>query len=193
LPGVQSFTIVVRAVVAKNYMLRFKCPQGDADELLILRNREETLEQVQNMAWYFECPVHGVQQEIPVETKEMATPLSPEVRPIRMAAANMLKARRRSKRLPLRVPVAVYGRNRRMGAFREETVTDLVNAHGGLVALTTRVGLGETFLVVNKATQEEQQCRVVYVEPLEGPKKKVGFALLLSAPNFWRIDFPPTN
>jgi hypothetical protein len=80
-----------------------------------------------------------------------------------------------------------------MGTFREDTMTELVNAHGGLVALTTRVGPGETFLIVNKATQEEQQCRVVYVEPLEGVKKKVGFALMLSAPNFWKTNFPPTN
>ena len=179
--------------MTKNYMLRFKCSQGDTDEILILRNRAETLEQVQNMAWHFECPVHGVQLEIPVETKEITTPLSPEARLIRMVAANMLKARRRSKRLHLRIPVDVYGRNWRTGAFREETATELVNAHGGLVALTTRVGPGETFLVVNKATQEEQQCRVVYVEPLEGLKKKVGFALLLSAPNFWRANFPPTS
>jgi hypothetical protein len=179
--------------VTKNYMLRLKCSQGDADEILILRNREETLDQVQNMAWHFECPVHGVQQEIPIETKEMTTPLSPEVRPKRMAAANMLKARRRSKRLQLKIPVAVCGRNKRMWTFREETVTELVNVHGGLVALATRVGPGETFLLTNKATQEEQQCRVVYVEPLEGPKKKVGFALLLSAPNFWRANFPPIN
>jgi len=179
--------------VTKNYMLRFKCSQGDTDEILILRNREETLEQVQNMAWHFDCPVHGVQLQIPVETKEMATPLSPEARLVRTVAANTLKPRRRSKRLQLRIPVAIYGRNRRMGTFREETVTELVNAHGGLVALNTRVGPGETFLVVNKATQEEQQCRVVYVEPLEGLKKKVGFALLLSAPNFWRANFPPTS
>jgi hypothetical protein len=179
--------------MAKNYMLRFKCPHGDADEQLILRNREETLEQVQNMAWHFECPVHGVQQEIPIETKEIVTPLSPEARLVRMVAANMLKPRRRSKRLQLRIPVAVCGRNSRMGTFREETETHQVNSHGGLVTLAARVGLGETFLVVNKATEEEQQCRVVYVGALEGTKKKVGFSLLLSAPNFWRINFPLVN
>ena len=173
-------------------MLRFKCPEGDADEKLILRNREETLEQIQNMAWHFECPVHGVQREIPVETKEITTPLNPESQPIkRMTGPKRFEARRRSKRLHLRIPVAVYGQNRKTGVFREETATDVVNANGGLVSLAARVGLGETFLVVNKATQEEQQCRVVYVGPLEGQKKKVGFALLRSVPSFWRVDFPP--
>jgi hypothetical protein len=180
--------------VTKNYRLRLTCSQGDADEILILWTREETLEQIQNTAWHFECPVHGVQKEIPVETKEIITPLSPQVPPIkRMTAAKIFKARRRSKRLHLSIPVAIYGHSRRMGAFREETATDLVNANGGLVALAARVVMGETFLVVNKATQEEQQCRVVYVAPLEGPKKKVGFELLRSAPYFWRVDFPPTT
>jgi hypothetical protein len=180
--------------MAKNYMLRLKCPQGDGDQLLNLRNRGESLAQICNTAWHFECPVHGVQHEIPVEVKETTTPLCSEAQPIRaMTAPKMFKARRRSKRLHLRVPVAVYGRNNNTGAFREETATDLVSAHGGLVALGTRVGLGETFLVVNKATQEEQQCRVVYIGPMEGPKKKVGFALLWSAPHFWRVDFPPTT
>lgn len=194
LPDMHSFRILAWGPVAKNYMLRFKCSQGDADEILILRNREETLEQVQNSTWHFECPVHGVQKEIPVETKEITTPLDLEIQPTRrVTAGRMLKARRRSKRIHLRIPVAVYGQNRAAGAFREETATDTINAHGGMVVLSARVGLGETFLVVNKATQEEQQCRVVYVGPLEGHKKKVGFTLMRSAPHFWRVDFPPTN
>jgi len=185
---------VSRAIVAKNFILRLKCPHGDGDQLLNLRNREETLEQVQNTAWHFECPVHGVQQEIPVEVKETATSFGPGASLIRATTgAKNPKIRRRSKRLSLKIPVAVYGRNSRMGAFREETATDLVSAHGGQVALGARVGLGETFLVVNKATQEEQQCRVVYVGPMEGLKKKVGFALLQASPRFWKVDFPPTN
>jgi hypothetical protein len=191
---IQSFRILPWGTVTKNYMLRFRCAQGDADEILILQNRNETLEQIQNSSWHFECPVHGVQKEIPIETKEINAPVSLEVHPtIRTASGRALKARRRSKRIHLRIPVAVYGQNRAIGAFREETATDIVNAHGGLVALSSRVALGEIFLVVNRATQEEQQCRVVYVGPLEGQKNKIGFALLRSAPYFWRVDFPPTS
>ena len=190
--GIQPFTISSGSAVTKNYMLRFKCPQGDADEILFLQNREESLGQVQNTAWHFECPVHGVQKEIPVEAKEITNLFGSELQPSKKTpAAKMLKVRRRSKRLHLRIPVAVYGNNRRIGAFREETATDLVSANGGLVTLSARVGLGETFLVVNKSTQEEQQCRVAYVGPLEGSKNKVGFALLRSAPYFWKVDFPP--
>ena len=191
---IHSFRILPWGTVAKNYLLRLRCARGDADEILILRNREETLEQIQNSTWHFECSVHGVQQEIPIETKEITAPVSMEVRPtIRPASARTLKARRRSKRIHLRIPVAVYGQNRAAGPFREETATDIVNAHGGVVALSSRVALGEIFLVVNRATQEEQQCRVVYVGPQEGQKQKIGFALLRPAPHFWRVDFPPTS
>jgi hypothetical protein len=139
--------------VTKNYRVRLKCSQGDADKILILWNRQETLEQIQNMAWHFECPVHGVQKEIPVDAKEITTFLSPQGPPIkRTTAAKIFKVRRRSNRLHLRIPVAVYGHNRRIGTFREETETDLVNANGGPVALAAGVGMGDAVLVVNKAT-----------------------------------------
>jgi len=176
--------------VAKNYAVTFKCPHGDADELLILRNRAETLEQILNDTWHFECPVHGIQRERPVGATEVGAALSPGAQPKRVTAARMPKAPRRSKRMSFRVPVVVYGQNRSVGAFHEETFTNLVSAHGGLVALTARVGVGETVLVVNKATQEEQECRVTYVGSLGGSKKKVGLALLRSAPNFWGLNFP---
>ena len=175
--------------MVRNYAVTLKCPHGDADELLILRNREETLDQILTAMWHFECPVHGVQKEIPAGVREIASALNPDSQPRRMTA-RMPKAFRRSKRVSIRVPVVVYGQNRNVCAFREETSTNLVSAHGGLVALTARVGVGETVLVVNKATQEEQECRVTYVHSLEGPKRKVGLALLRSSPNFWGLNFP---
>lgn len=126
---------------------------------------------------------------IPAGPREEGALLSPKAKP-EGVTARMPKASRRSKRVSLRVPVVIYGQNRSAGAFHEETSTNLVSAHGGLVALTTRVGIGETVLVVNKTTQEEQECRVVSVHSLQGPKRKVGLALLRSAPNFWGLNFP---
>jgi hypothetical protein len=125
--------------MTKNYAVRLKCPHGDADESLILRNRNETVEQVQTTTWHFECPVHGVQQEIPVEVREINSVFSPKVRPMRIASARMLKAQRRTKRIPLRVPVLVYGRTKRVGAFHEDTFTSIVNAHGGLISSLPRL------------------------------------------------------
>ena len=176
-------------IVAKHYEVTFKCPHGDGDKLLILRNRKETLDQILKTTWHFECPVHGVQREIPIGAREIGVAPSPEVQPSRVTT-RMPKASRRSKRVSLRLPVVVYGQNRKVGAFREETFTNLVSAHGGLVALTARINVGETVLVVNKATQEEQECRITYVAPLVGSRQKVGLALLRSAPNFWGLNFP---
>ncbi len=97
---------------------------------------------------------------------------------------------RRSKRLSLCVAVRVYGRTRK-NAFHEETYTLSVNANGALIVLAARVELGQTILLVNKATQEEQECRVVHVGPTADGKTKVGLAFKHTAPNFWHINFPP--
>jgi hypothetical protein len=81
--------------VVRNYKVTLKCPHGDADELLLLRNRDETLEQILNASWHFECPVHGVQSEIPVGAREIGAALSPEAQPNRVTA-RIPKATRRS-------------------------------------------------------------------------------------------------
>jgi hypothetical protein len=68
-----------------------------------------------------------------------------------------------------------------------------VNAHGGLVALATKVEPGQSLLLVNEATEEEQSCRVVYVGSEADGKTKVGLAFVHTAPNFWQVYFPPLN
>ncbi len=179
------------AKVTKDYAVRLKCPYGDEDRWVNLRNREETLEQVLRTPWDFECPVHGVQREIPLDASETGS--SASQRPQRMGLpkpGGLKMGHRRSKRLPLCLPVLVYGRARDRSFFKEEASTLLVNAHGGLIALKGRVGLGEAIFLVNNATQEEQECLVAYVGPGEAGKAKVGIAFKHSAPNFWRIDFP---
>jgi hypothetical protein len=187
-----------KAVVARNFAVRLKCPHGDADELLILRDREESLEQIQTSPWHFECPVHGVQREVPVAAKEIIRGYNPAVQlrpkpgeqPLPKPGSKMSKAQRRSKRISFRVPVLVYGRNRKLGAFHEQTFTRVVNAQGGSVALTAAVTVGETLLVVNAKTQAEQLCRVASTGPVEGVGKNVGLAFLRAAPNFWGLVFP---
>lgn len=100
---------------------------------------------------------------------------------------------RRSKRLWLTVPVLVYGRSRDKSNFHEKTHMLSVNAHGGLVTLTSKVELGQSLLLVNEATEEEQSCRVVYVGPEADGKTKVGLAFLHGAANFWQVYFPPID
>ena len=65
-----------------------------------------------------------------------------------------------------------------------------VNAHGGLIALAARLEKGQTVLLLNASTREEQEVRVVYVGvPKEG-KWPVGVEFVLAPANFWRIQFP---
>jgi hypothetical protein len=175
--------------VAKDFIVRLKCPYGDQDQLLVLQDREERLTQILETPLDFDCPVHGVQREIPVEASE--TQLSPASRRRRKestAAIRLAPQPRSSKRLSLHVPVLVYGWSKDESSFHEETSTLLVNASGGLVALTTKVTLGGTIFIVNKVTQEEQECRVAYVGPELKGKTWVGVAFKRPAADFWRID-----
>ena len=51
--------------------------------------------------------------------------------------------RRQSKRLPLNIPVRIYGRTVENLPFREETVTKAVSADGGLMAAAAPVSEGQ--------------------------------------------------
>ena len=176
--------------MAKTYVARFQCPYGDADKILILRNRNETIEQIQLMARHFDCPVHGVQLEHPVEAKEIMDTLSPETNRMRAVTGSAQKDQRRSKRIALQIRVLVHGRVGKSALFHEETSTQMVTSHGGSLALTAPVRVGETLRVVNLATRKEEKCRVASVKPLDGVSK-VGLAFLRLAPSFWGLDFPP--
>lgn len=102
------------------------------------------------------------------------------------------RARRRSKRLGLSVPVQVYGLNACGESFREFTRMLSVNAYGGLLALAARVEKGQTILVVNRTTRREQDCRVVDVGPAQNGQWSVGVTFAHPTEDFWQIYFPPT-
>jgi hypothetical protein len=65
-----------------------------------------------------------------------------------------------------------------------------VSAHGGSLALASKVEKGQTILVVNKKTGEERECRVVYVGSLQCSKWTVGIEFAEPVENFWKINFP---
>jgi hypothetical protein len=97
---------------------------------------------------------------------------------------------RRSKRLALQVPVRVYGQGDSRNGFREETRTLSINANGSLVSIVAPVEMGQTLLLMNRMTGEEQECRVAYVGPVAQGRMKVGLAFRHPAPRFWQVDFP---
>ncbi|HTS10714.1 MAG TPA: hypothetical protein VMH00_01225 [Candidatus Limnocylindrales bacterium] len=98
--------------------------------------------------------------------------------------------KRRCKRLPLSIPVQVYGRTPEDHPFRETTVTHAVNVHGGLLPLAPRVKRGQKILLVNRVTNEEREARIVYVKANGRGKKKVGIEFTDLRGDFWHVFTP---
>jgi hypothetical protein len=94
---------------------------------------------------------------------------------------------RRSKRLPLSIPVRVYGRSANNRPFRYVTETNAVSVHGGLLGLDAKVKQGQTVLLVNAITEEERECHVVYVESKLWGKRKIGLEFTSSNGDFWHV------
>jgi hypothetical protein len=103
-----------------------------------------------------------------------------------------MEDKRRCKRLPFSIPVHVYGRTERGLPFRYVTVAKSVNMNGALLPLAPRVKQGQTILLVNSFTQEERECRVVYVDAKHrNKKKKVAVEFTKEQGDFWHV-FSPT-
>ncbi len=101
--------------------------------------------------------------------------------------------RRRSMRVLLSVPIVVSGKSAENQAFTEEARTLVVNAHGALIALATRVVANQEITVSNKATRKSLECRVVHVGNAQGGKLQLGIEFVKPSPTFWQIDFPPDD
>lgn len=101
--------------------------------------------------------------------------------------------RRRSMRVLLSVPIVVSGKGAENKPFTEETRTLVVNAHGALIALATRVVPNQEITVANKATNKSLECRVVHVGNAQGGKMQLGIEFVKPSPTFWQIDFPPDD
>jgi hypothetical protein len=101
--------------------------------------------------------------------------------------------RRRSQRVYLRIPVAVIAPGPDKKMAREQTRTSVVNAHGALLPLELPVREGQTIILQNPETSEEQPCRVVRVKRTPEGKTEVAIEFLKPAPKFWRVAFPPED
>ena len=173
--------------LGKDYELRLRCPHGDNDCWVTLWNREESLEQILHMFWDFDCSVHGVQREVPMEGHEKVPPPRSSAQLAKLGAIGTRSAKARSsERASLSIPVVVYGWSKNQGSFHEISSTLRVNDSGGLVPLAAKVELGETLFLMNKSTREEQGIRVVFVEAGADGKQKVGFAFHRPDAEFWK-------
>jgi len=96
---------------------------------------------------------------------------------------------RRSQRVFHKMRLQALGRSHEGRKFREICETLVVNAHGGLLMLKHEVDNGEMLVLVNPETQEEQECRIVYLGEVGSRGIRVGVEFLTPAPHFWGIDF----
>jgi len=96
---------------------------------------------------------------------------------------------RRSRRVFLKTRVQAQGRAQNGRKFREMCETVVVNSHGGLLLLHHEISSGEMLVLTNPATQEELECRVVYLGDFGERGQRVGVEFLTPAPRFWGLDF----
>ena len=99
--------------------------------------------------------------------------------------------RRRCKRFPFTIPVKVYGRTPRNHPFRDVTATMAVSLYGGLLDMNPRVKLGQKILIVNSFTEEERECRVVYIDSKQRGRRKVAVECANVDGDFWHVYSPP--
>ncbi len=97
--------------------------------------------------------------------------------------------KRRSSRVFQRISVQVRGLDPDGHKFRESCQTIVVNAQGGLIYLNETVELGGQVQIINPVTDEEQECRVVYLGDVSDKGQRVGLEFLSPAPHFWGLEF----
>ncbi|HEY2120370.1 MAG TPA: hypothetical protein VGH37_14365 [Candidatus Acidoferrum sp.] len=100
---------------------------------------------------------------------------------------------RRSQRVFHRMRLKAHGRAHNGKKFREICETVVVNAHGGLLNLSNEVDNGEMIVLENPVTQEEQECRIVFIGEAGNRGQRIGIEFLTPAPHFWGIEFEPSQ
>ena len=98
-------------------------------------------------------------------------------------------SQRRSSRVFTRIPVKAKGKASSGRKFQEHSQTIVVNAHGGLLYLQQDLDLGAEIVLVNPLTEEEQECRVVYLGDTSDRGTRTGVEFLSPSPHFWGVEF----
>jgi PilZ domain len=108
-----------------------------------------------------------------------------------MASARAMLERRRSSRVPIRIPVKVY---------RSESDGDLLDAPGEAISVS-RYGallrapflpsLGSQIEILHSVSHELRSFRVICArDPKENGLFELGVEILYPARNFWGVQFP---
>jgi hypothetical protein len=97
----------------------------------------------------------------------------------------LLDDQRRAQRLPIYLPVQVYGKLDGE-PFSENTETINVSACGGLVPISAGVVRSQELILTNLQTDQDLTCRVARLIRSERGQMLAGLEFLESAPGFWR-------
>jgi hypothetical protein len=97
----------------------------------------------------------------------------------------LLDDQRRAQRLPIYLPVQVYGKLDGV-PFSENTETINVSACGGLVPISAAVVRAQKLILTNLQTDQDLTCRVARLIRSERGQVLAGLEFLHSAPGFWR-------
>ncbi len=101
--------------------------------------------------------------------------------------------RRRSERVMLRMTLLVIAEDEDRRQLQVEAHSQVVNAHGGLLQMTTHLHVGQSFLLTNPRNRKEISCRVVRIEDSGLQLYNIAFEFDRPAPDFWPIVFPPAD
>jgi hypothetical protein len=101
--------------------------------------------------------------------------------------------RRRSRRWPLDASVYVYGHGPGKETFYEEAHTLNVSADGALLLLSVPVQSGQVLLLTNQHTEQEMDCRVVYLGTRHSRTVETGVVFPRTNLAFWQIHLPSSD
>ena len=101
--------------------------------------------------------------------------------------------RRRSERVMLRIRILVSAEDIQHKRQQEEALTQVVNAHGGLMKMKMELHVGQPMKLLNPQNKVEQGCRVVRVDDTAEGDYSVAFEFDEPNPKFWPVVFPPED
>ena len=87
----------------------------------------------------------------------------------------------------------VCGQSGDRKAFREETFTVTVSAHGALVMLAANVSLGQKILLINPSNSDQREGRVAYRGPIHAGLCQVAVEFSRPSPEFWPVSLAPAD
>jgi len=110
-----------------------------------------------------------------------------------MASSSNPINRRRSERVMLRMRLTVVAEDATRKRQQYEAMTQVVNAHGGLMKMQTELHVGQPMLLLNPQNKVEQRCRVVRIDDTVEGDFAVAFEFDAQNAKFWPVVFPPED